>query len=94
MTGRNVISQIRDNLDEYVGKQILIKANKGRKRVVERRGILEKTYPSIFVVRLDEEKFLGRRVSYSYTDILTRTVELSVTGKNGEEKLATAVEAT
>ncbi|MGB4267048.1 MAG: Veg family protein, partial [Limnochordia bacterium] len=50
----NSIEQIKLNLDACVGKKIRLKANKGRKKVVEAEGILENTYPNIFVIRLDK----------------------------------------
>ena len=36
---------------------------------------LENVYPSFYIVKYDENQ---RNVTYSYTDILTRTVELQV----------------
>ena len=42
----------------------------------ERRGVLTETYPSVFVVDLDPEENSFERVSYSYSDVLTRTVEI------------------
>ena len=51
--------------------------------MVERVGVSERTYPNIFVVRLDEKKS-ERRVSYSYSDVLTSTVELVVCHQDGD----------
>jgi uncharacterized protein Veg len=75
---KNVLSDIKRDLDCCVGKKIRLRANRGRKKIVEQVGVLEKTYPHIFVVKLDEKKSVARRVSFSYSDILTETVELSV----------------
>jgi uncharacterized protein Veg len=77
------LDRIREDLDSYVGKEITVKANRGRKRIFEVEGILEKTYPKVFVVRFKERQS-ERRISYSYVDLLTRTVELSV----GNERIA------
>jgi uncharacterized protein Veg len=54
-----------------------IKANLGRCKIIERFGILEETHPNLFVVKVEEKRNRTRRVSYSYADILTKTVELS-----------------
>lgn len=78
MPQKNVLAEIKRDLDDCVGKKIKLRANRGRKKIVEQVGVLEKTYPHIFVVKLDEKKSVVRRVSFSYTDILTETVELSV----------------
>ena len=60
-----------------------MKANRGRKKVVERTGVLESTYPNLFVVRINE-KSVERRISFSYADILTETVVLTV-NKDGQD---------
>lgn len=54
----------------------MLKANGGRRKTIERSGILAETYPSVFVIELDQEENAFERVSYSYADVLTETVEL------------------
>lgn len=83
-----MLSEIKQNLEAYVGQRIRLKANRGRKKVVENVGILESTYPNIFVVKLDEDEDAVRRVSFSYSDVLTETVELSLCSEDGEKKIA------
>jgi uncharacterized protein Veg len=72
-----ILDRIREDLDVFVGKPIRIKANRGRKRIFEVEGILEQTYPKVFVVSFKERQ-VERRISYSYADLLTKAVELSV----------------
>ena len=72
----NTLAMIKQDLDKYIGKEITLKANRGRKKSIERKGILEKTYPAHFLVRLDETYF-NRKMSFSYADILTKTVEIT-----------------
>ncbi len=69
---------IKRRLENNVGQKVQVKAKKGRKKSTIRNGVIESTYPSIFVVKLDQEQEAARRVSYSYTDVLTKTVELVV----------------
>lgn len=79
LAAKRVLSDIKRDLDGLIGEKIRLRANRGRRKVDEREGVLEKTYPHIFVIKLDdEEQAPGRRVSFSYTDILTETVELEV----------------
>lgn len=87
MAPKSVLADIKRDLETHVGAKIRLKANKGRKKVLEREGVLESTYPNIFVVQLTEGDQGGRRVSYSYTDLLTETVELVVCGDTGETKI-------
>lgn len=75
---RNSISQIRKELENCVGKRILLKANKGRKKTYIREGIVENAYPSIFTVSFENDFNSSRMASYSYTDVLTHTVEVKI----------------
>ncbi|SHF06727.1 Uncharacterized protein Veg [Seinonella peptonophila] len=79
---KNALAEIKNELDGYIGEKILLKANSGRRKTIERKGVLEQTYPSVFIIKLDEEQHAFKRVSYSYADILTETVELTVFKKN------------
>jgi len=54
-----------------------LKANGGRRKTIQRIGVLEETYPSVFIVKLDQETNAYERVSYSYTDVLTETVQIT-----------------
>jgi uncharacterized protein Veg len=81
---KSILADIKKDLDSYVGEKIRLKANKGRKKILEREGVLESTYPNIFIVKL-EEADSERRVSYSYADLLTEAVELVVCSSGGQE---------
>ena len=72
----NNIAEIKKDIEHLVGEKIRLKANKGRKRITIREGILEDTYRSLFVVRIKDKYDSERMVSYTYTDILTRTVQI------------------
>jgi uncharacterized protein Veg len=73
----NVLEKIRKDMDSFVGQEVSLKANTGRKKVFEVNGILEQTYPKVFVVKFRERQ-VERRVSYSYADLLTEVVEISI----------------
>lgn len=84
MLARQVFADIKRDLEPFVGNKIKLKANKGRKRIIEKTGVLENTYPNIFVIRLDEKQ-IERRISFSYADILTDAVQLTV--YNGDQDI-------
>lgn len=73
----NVLEKIRRDMDSFVGQEVSLKANTGRKKVFQVNGILEQTYPKVFVVKFRERQ-VERRVSYSYADLLTEVVEISI----------------
>ncbi|PRY83714.1 Veg family protein [Alkalibacterium olivapovliticus] len=70
------LASIKKSLDSQIGREIKLIAQAGRKKTTERKGILTETYPSVFVVELDQDENAVDRVSYSYTDVLTHSVEL------------------
>ena len=88
MAGKKSISNVQETLAQHLGKAVTLKANSGRKKYIERSGILEGTYPNLFVVRV-EEKSVERRMSFSYVDLLTGTVVLTV--KEGNEDIPLVV---
>ncbi|MCT2534321.1 Veg family protein [Aquibacillus koreensis] len=69
--------EIKQGLDGQIGKRLKLRANGGRRKTVERYGTLAETYPSVFIVELDQQENAFERVSYSYADVLTETVELN-----------------
>ena len=79
---------IKQTLDGQIGKRLKLTANGGRRKTVIRSGVLADTYPSVFVVELDQDENAFERVSYSYADILTEAVEI-----NFLDDLTTAVAA-
>ena len=81
------LDNIRLSLEKHLGKRIILKANKGRKQIMTRRGILENVYPSVFIVKLEASGSGYQRVSYSYSDLLTANVKLQIC-KNKENKLS------
>lgn len=71
------LADIKRSLDAHVGKRLQLKANGGRKKTVECEGVLSETYHAVFVIELNQQDNACKRVSYSYTDILTEAVEIT-----------------
>ncbi len=78
------LADIKTALDSNLGKRLLLKANGGRRKTVERFGTLAETYPAVFVIELDQDENAFERVSYSYADVLTETVQLTFLSKQQE----------
>lgn len=74
------LEDIKQDFDKYVGQRVRLRANRGRRRFIEEEGILEKTYPRLFVIKLDGRR-VANRMSYTYADVLTSTVEVTVDDK-------------
>ncbi len=73
----DVVDKIKTDLQSLVGSKLKLRANMGRCKIIEREGVLEETHPNLFVVNVHEKRGRQRRISYSYADVLTKTVELS-----------------
>jgi len=85
---KNALLDIKRSLEVHVGSKIRLRANGGRRKTIERTGTLEEIYPSVFIVKLDEEQHAFKRVSYSYADILTESVEVTVCNDEGQVRIA------
>jgi uncharacterized protein Veg len=71
------VNCVRNAVMHQTGKKVKIRINRGRHKVDITEGIISETYPSIFLIKIQENKDMPvRTVSYSYTDILTKDVEL------------------
>jgi len=78
MYGINDISQVRNSIEKHIGSKIKLEANKKKQKASVSEGVIENTYPSIFIVQLYEGAAPSRRVSFSYADILTKEIKLTL----------------
>jgi uncharacterized protein Veg len=72
------LHHIKHTIENCIGLKIQLKSNKGRKKSLINEGVLENTYQSIFVVKYSTEFDTTRRISFSYTDVLTKSVEVVI----------------
>ena len=80
MINKADIDNVKTDIKEKIGQKIMIKGALGRNKFYEKEGIIENVYPNLFIVKYEENE---RNVTYSYTDIWTKTVEVQVF--NGQE---------
>jgi len=78
MYARNDVTMLRKNISQHVGSKVMLETNKGRQKSIVSSGTIENAYPSIFTVMLDGTDGTNRTVSFSYTDVLTKSVEITV----------------
>lgn len=73
------INQVRRAVNSHIGSKVKIHANKGRHRVDVTEGVITETYPSIFLIQVEndmENSF--KTVSFSYSDVLTKDVRMTL----------------
>ena len=75
MIYRNDITNLREDIEHKEGQKIIVKGALGRSKFFEKEATLEKAYPNLFVVKYNQEE---GNATYSYTDVLTRTIDLQV----------------
>lgn len=80
----NDITNLKTDITEKIGQKIIVKGTLGRSRFFEKEATIEKTYPNLFIVKYDDEE---KNVTYSYKDVLTRTVEVNVFDGEGYSPL-------
>jgi len=74
---RTDVTHVRSDIQRIVGSKVRLETNKGRHKSVVSSGVVSHAYPSIFTVQINEGTD-SRRLSFSYTDVLTNTVEITL----------------
>ena len=69
MKNTRTIIDVKNKINSLQGQNIPLKINKGRNKIVSLTAIIEKVYPSMFVISPTSQVDLDRK-SYSYSDVL------------------------
>ena len=78
MFDRKDVFHVRNDIQRIIGSKVRLETNKGRHKSVISKGIVANVYPSIFTVQLNDGPDPSRKLSFSYTDVLTNTVEITL----------------
>ena len=70
------MSKIVYNVKHSVGRRVKVCENKGRNKVDVMEGVISAIYPCVFTIKVEPENMPEQTFSYSYTDVLTKNVEL------------------
>lgn len=69
--------RVRNAVVKNVGKKVKVMSNKGRNKIDIAEGVISQTYPFLFSIELEPTvNEAARTISFSYTDVLTKEVEL------------------
>jgi len=73
------IRKVKLSVDKNIGNRVKIRANRGRHKIDISEGVIRETYPSIFLVEIDNEvDDTTQKISFSYTDVLTKDVQMQL----------------
>ncbi|MCL2841191.1 MAG: Veg family protein [Defluviitaleaceae bacterium] len=78
MFDRRDVFHVRSDIQKIIGSKVSLETNKGRHKSVVNKGVVSNVYPSIFTIQLNEGSEASRNLSFSYTDVLTNTVEITL----------------
>ena len=67
-----MIEQIRGKLNDYIGKEVVIKYNLGRNKYEKYHVVIKELYQNVFLV----QSINNERKSFSYSDVLTNTIKI------------------
>jgi len=70
------LADIKNKIDELVGREVAMQVCRGRKQVKNYTGVVENAFKSVFVVRLTSGSDVVSQLSYSYSDVLCGEVVL------------------
>ena len=69
------INRIRSRVEEMLGRKVRVSADMGRKRITHYNGVVCGVYPNVFTLSVIMDG-TERKLTYSYNDVLTKTVKL------------------
>lgn len=73
------VGSVRRAVSKHVGSKVRVRSNLGRHKYDVTEGVITETYPCIFLVRVENaEEDSFQTVSYSYTDVITKDVQLTL----------------
>jgi uncharacterized protein Veg len=75
---RTDVFHVKTDIQKIIGSKVQLETNKGRHKSVISKGVISNVYPSIFTIQLSEGPDPTRKLSFSYTDVLTNTVEITL----------------
>ena len=70
------VEQVRIRLNDYVGKKVVIKCNLGRNKYEKYNATIKELYKNIFLVEVMEANLKNEIKSFSYSDIITKTIKI------------------
>lgn len=73
----------KQDLEAHIGARVRLKSNGGRKRTIVHEGYLETCSLNVFTVRCPVSTNYDEFVSFSYVDMLTKTVEVKFADQDG-----------
>ena len=76
---RSDVGKVRNAVNRHIGSRVIVRCNLGRHKVDVTEGVITESYPSIFLIKVKNElEDTFQTISYSYTDVLTKDVRITL----------------
>ncbi len=74
------INRVRASVFQQCGNRVRILLDRGRNKVDIQEGVIQKAYPSVFTVLIDDwrDDNPPQLLSFSYTDIITKDIRMKL----------------
>lgn len=73
------VGNVRREVAKHLGSKVVVRSNLGRHKFDVTEGVIAEIYPSIFLIKVrNEAEDSFQTVSYSYTDVITKDVQLTL----------------
>ena len=70
------VEQIRIRLNEFLGKDVVIKYSLGRNKYQKFNATIKELYKNVFLVEIKESKIKNEIKSFSYSDVITKIIKI------------------
>ncbi|NMA95002.1 MAG: Veg protein [Clostridiales bacterium] len=84
MSEARSLKSIKRDVQSNIGEKVTLKVNRGRRRNITHKGVIDEIYPSVFTVIVEDDLNNVQTLSYTYSDILISSIEL-ILCKNNEK---------
>lgn len=84
-TANPTIQDIREEIRKYINAPVIIEAHRSKKKIYSKRGVIAEAYSNIFIVDMEEAVGKEYRLSFSYSDLMTRNIRLTLLTPEGKE---------
>ena len=68
------LQEIKDKVSNNIGNDVVIKCNLGRNKFEKYRARIKETYKNVFIVEINDKRCEIK--SFTYTDVMTKTIKI------------------
>ena len=74
------LDKVRSSVSQQCGNRVKIQLDRGRNKIDIQEGVIQKAYPSVFTVLVEDRNEANppQLLSFSYTDVITRDIRMKL----------------